>query len=664
MMNLLEFRHTRDGRKRADGLRYVRNAAIGLGLLLAASVLVLVVPSIGSVRLLYTHAQLGKDDLYRAKDAAEAFDFKAAEAALDDAVTDFELAEDAIDRFGLGARLPFVRKEVAAARGLVRGGHEAAVALREAVMVGDDLMAVIKSGVGSINPLAGIIDEERPAAVLTKEERQALLKALSEASDRLGLARAAVERALAAFENIAPTPLTAGLIASIEPHKQKLRELRDYLSRDLSILKDIPAILGYPEAKTYLFLLLNNTEMRPGGGFIGTYGIVKLSDGGIESFFTDDIYALDGPSEAYLREEPPLPLKRWLRSPGWYMRDSNWSPDFVVSAMETERFYRLEGGAEAKLDGVIGVTPTVVSRLLEITGPIVIDGIRFDAANITDELEFQVERGFAKDGVPYAQRKDIVGKLGEVLVEKLMALPLAKLAMLTKLGQEMIAEKHLMATFEDPALQKLADTHGWSGRMPIAAQDELFVIDANLASLKTDPVVDKNVAYSIRPDGNSWIARAAITYKHNGRFNWKTTRLRTYTRFYAPAGSVFLKGEGMMNDDKINDPKRTTGGFDIGSELGRAVFGAFISIEPGETRTLAVEYRVSEAVAKAIKAGVYELDFRKQLGTPGHDLTLDLDFGKKVTRATPGEPEKEWGDSRYRFLTDLKVDRHFKVELK
>ena len=48
-----------------------------------------------------------------------------------------------------------------------------------------------------------------------------------------------------------------------------------------------------------------------------------------------------------MRETPPEPLKKYLRVPSWYMRDSNWSPDFAVSAMNVEKFYRLEGGKEA-----------------------------------------------------------------------------------------------------------------------------------------------------------------------------------------------------------------------------------------------------------------------------------------------------------------------------
>ena len=40
-------------------------------------------------------------------------------------------------------------------------------------------------------------------------------------------------------------------------------------------------ILGFEKPQTYLVLFLNNTELRPGGGFIGAYGIVTFNKGSV-----------------------------------------------------------------------------------------------------------------------------------------------------------------------------------------------------------------------------------------------------------------------------------------------------------------------------------------------------------------------------------------------
>lgn len=651
--------HARRRKRFWKWLLYGVLGAVVLAIVVAAAI---AIPAVASAREMVAQAQAGRDDLFAAKSAAEKLDFATASLRLDDAAARFEAAQRAQARLERARGIPVFRKEIEAAGDLLEGGHEAAVALKEAIDVGADLVAVLKSGSGAAAAVPDLSGDSRQVSELSREEKRALLQKLQEAPDRLGLARASLDRAIAAFDRVPKTSFTEGILASIAPYREQLVSLRDALGQDLSTLAVLPSILGYPTPKTYLFLMLNNTEMRPGGGFIGTYGILKVADAGIESFFTDDIYALDGPSEAYLHEPAPDPLRKYLRVPGWFMRDSNWSPDFVVSALDVEHFYHLEGGKES-FDGVIGMTPTVISKLLGLTGPITIDGSTFTADNVTDELEYQVEKAFAENGTPVAQRKDVVGKLGQELMSRLFGTKLSNLPALAAIAQDSIEEKHLMASFKDPSLMAFADARGWSGRFMSASGDQLAVIDANLAALKTDAVMDKKITYALRPDGNSWIARASITYKNNGRFSWKTTRYRTYTRFYAPIGSQFLKGEGMMLDDKLNDPGRHAGVFDVGTELGRAVFGAFISVEPGETRTLTAEYRVSDAVARMIRAGAYDLQVRKQLGTLSNGLTLDLDFGKNVARAAPPEASSEWGDGRYRLSTDLRVDRQFNVTL-
>lgn len=650
--------------KRARRRKILKRVLLGFSVFLALIIVagaIVVLPNVGALRSLYTNASQGRDALFRARDAGAHLDFKDASVALSDAVISFEVAQESATRLGLLGKMPFFRKELTAVRELLNGGRATALALRETMDVGAEILSVFRPEIEATGGLPSFEGDSRKISELSAEERRTLLRKITEAPSRLGMARSALDDALASFARIPRTSFTAPILKAIEPHIAQLETFREVLSVDFSVISQVPFMLGYPEPQTYLFLLLNNTELRPGGGFIGTYGTVRLVDGSIESFVTDDIYALDGPAEDFLNEAPPEPLKRYLRADRWFMRDANWSPDYAVSSMNVERFYHLENGSAEDLDGVIGITPTVIERLLDVTGPITVDGTTFTSENVTDELEYRVEIGFVDDGIPVAQRKEVVGDLGDALVDRLLSLPLSQLRVLVALAETAIEEKHLLAYFADPALQVVADARGWSGRLPAAEGDELLVVDANLASLKSDPAIERTVRYSLTPDGDGFRARAEIEYRHRGTFNWKTTRYRTYTRFYVPLGSEFLSGEGAMVDDKLNDPARREGTFDVSEDLGRSVFGGFISIEPGETRTLAVEYRLPERISEMIRLGSYRLDARKQLGTLAHTLTLDLDFGKNVERATPPEQPGRWGDDRYTLETDLRTHRQFIV---
>src|SRR3989338_5408579 len=92
-----------------------------------------------------------------------------------------------------------------------------------------------------------------------------------------------------------------------------------------------PAMLGFLKTRTYLVLFLNNTELRPGGGFIGAYSVVKVSRG-IPSILTvagTEVIDNRAKDKYFL---PPPPLKKYLLIDRWQLRDSNWSPDFAESA--------------------------------------------------------------------------------------------------------------------------------------------------------------------------------------------------------------------------------------------------------------------------------------------------------------------------------------------
>ena len=206
--------------------------------------------------------------------------------------------------------------------------------------------------------------------------------------------------------------------------------------------------------------------------------------------------------------------------------------------------------------------------------------------------------------------------------------------------------------------KKEIQKRGWDGRIVNVDGDYLLWVDANLAALKTDHALKRSLYYefSKQSDGR-FLALAQMTYNHQGKFDWRTTRYRTYARVFVPAGSELVLVEqvnAMGQNTKIIK-------FDQGGEAGKKWFGAFVSIEPGETLQLNFHYLLPEYVSRQIQDGTYTLFVQKQLGTIAHGLTLDLDFGKNIVSAKPVELESDWGDEVYRHEGDLRVDRKFEI---
>jgi hypothetical protein len=192
-------------------------------------------------------------------------------------------------------------------------------------------------------------------------------------------------------------------------------------------------------------------------------------------------------------------------------------------------------------------------------------------------------------------------------------------------------------------------------------------VDTNLAALKTDGVMDKRVEYSIdatNPSGP--LATVRLTYTNTNRvITWRYTRYRDYVRIFVPEGSELIASEGAMAKDLNQSGGRVVPGqVDVMKDLGKTVFGAFWSIEPGETRQLTFTYRLPARVTEPLLSkGVYELLVQKQPGA-NQRLTLDLRLGKKLMAANPPEAPEQFGDERYRVTTDLKTDQMFQIRVK
>lgn len=420
----------------------------------------------------------------------------------------------------------------------------------------------------------------------------------------------------------------------------------------------LPQFLGFTKPRTYLFLFENNTEIRPGGGFIGVYSVVQVDKGRVNILKTEGTELLDKQSPKDWKPIPPKILQDHLGVDRWYFRDSNWSPDFAVSAQKAlELFAGEKGIAAADIDTVIAFTPTVLQRLMEITGPFTVEGIEFTADNVVEKLEYEVEYDYADNGRDFEQRKGIVKVFMEQLLNHVKSNAFLHLDQYMSVFRNAANEKHILFYSKDTELEQVISRLGWTGRLKESSADYLLWVDANLAALKTDHVMQKNLLYSVAPQGNDFIASAKMIYTHSGIFDWRTTRYRTYARVYVPMGSELIEVKGSMKWDRSKEP----GVVDKGVEGGKQWFGTFIAIEPGQTGTLEFVYKLPSSVKTQIDHGKYDLFVQKQLGIENTALTISLNFGKNIQAALPAEEKKDWGDTIYVQSSNLILDCEFSV---
>ncbi|MFZ2154209.1 MAG: DUF4012 domain-containing protein [Candidatus Moraniibacteriota bacterium] len=351
--------------------------------------------------------------------------------------------------------------------------------------------------------------------------------------------------------------------------------------------------------KVFLVLFQNNMELRPGGGFIGSFAVIKTSGGKVTSYAVHDTANFDGRIPE--NNDLPAPMKKIFKINAWKLRDSNFSPDYPTSAKKALDFYYQGGGSE-KFDGVIAINASVLEKILQTTGPIRLEGYPniFEAESALLTLEKQVEIDFAAQGIEVGERKDVMNDfLKEVLKKTVLLSKLDKL----KLSKNLLGElknKNIQIYFGEERLQKLSESSGADGAMDTAwSNDYLMVVDANLGSYKSDYYVQRALDYSVDFTKEVPEATLKITYNHTGKEkNWMTRDYLTYLRLYLPKNSRV---------NEISQGSEVT----YGEELGKKFMGGFIEVPIGKTKTVEIKY----VLPRDLKEKDYQLKIQKQSGS-------------------------------------------------
>lgn len=572
-------------------------------------------------------------------------------------------------QMGLWRHVPLLGVHIRAFEEAVQASEATLTSVSDLLQVAASLQEALQASQGVSGGVDHGVAAHRSFQDLSSEEKRHLLLRLQAVLPQLKIAREKMNIALSEWDRVERKGLVKAVENILQPLVARLHVFQTALDQGIALIETMTPLAGVARPQTYLVLLQNADELRPTGGFIGTVGLVTLDAGEIKRLAFEDVYRLDAAVQGQWHDQPPEILARQLGVPAWFLRDSNWSPDFSVSAARLMDVYTREGAiahptSTIMLDGVIALEPKLFERLLGLTGPLQVSGKTFHAGNFFDQLEYDVEMGFLKDGTPVRQRKEIVSQVGAALVASLMNQPSSRWPEMLDVMTTSLHEKDVLLSVRAPEIQRLLDAYGWTGRIKPSPDDYVWVVDANLAALKTDGVMEKEIVYHLDArDPTQRLATVTLTYKNTNRvITWRYTRYRDYVRVYVPEGSELVSSEGAMLNDKTKTGGRVIPGtVDVMHDLGKTVFGAFWAIEPGETRSLSFTYRLP-APSQTAQTDVYTLLVQRQPGAESR-LTLDLNFGKNIVSATPPEESRLFGDARYQASFPLRADSVTRVQL-
>jgi len=363
------------------------------------------------------------------------------------------------------------------------------------------------------------------------------------------------------------------------------------------------------EEKTFLVLFQNNMELRPGGGFIGSFGILKIKGQKVLSFQTHDTGNFDG----RIKNAPPVPypMEKYLHVKRWGLRDANFSPDFPTNVRQVEKLY-YQGGGQEQFDGVIAITADVLQSLLKVTGPVKLKNYpgTYDSENAIITLEYQVEKGYKQQGVKKGERKSVMKELGEEIIRRLHNLNLKQKIQLANIILDDLDQKDIQLYFKDKELEKLARQNHWSGEVEQNwNKDYLMVVDANLGAYKSDYYMKRALDYTVDLSQENPQAVLKITYHHTAKQkDWMTNHYLSYTRIYLPR-KAWLKDWQNTSEERF------------GKELGKKFFGFTLTVPIRQTKMVTLRYQLPQNLKND-----YNLLIQKQAGVNNIPVHLKIIF--------------------------------------
>jgi len=498
---------------------------------------------------------------------------------------------------------------------------------------------------------------------------------LAERQADLERARAAVERATAAWARVDTPCLSPRLARLTEPLDAGLPWLQ--LGLDAALVA--PGLLGSEEPRTYMLIVQNSEELRATGGLISAVGLITLDRGRLGPLHLEDSYAVDDWSKPY--PNPPEPLRRYMGIDLWVFRDANWWPDFPTSAQAALGLYHIS--REVDVDGVIAVDVSVLHEVLAGLEPLEVPG--WEEPVTQGNVSEQTRRAWSPEGEMtgewWRSRKQFMGDLVTAMREKVKNDPGSiDWRALAGAMQRTLEQRHLQVWLRDPTAATLMAERGWDGALRDIPGDYLMVVDTNMGYNKMNAVIEQSLEYRAVIDVNGSV-QGKLTVQHynpvsgtapcdhsamyGGGYEDMMARCYwDYLRVYVPQGSRLLSA------DTYPTPAAwlLTGKADPGTvqvvEDGacKTVFATFLVVPRSEQRQTRLIYALPEDITAA-EDGVwhYRLYVQKQAGTVAPDLSVvvQLPVGASLVTARPEPAMVE--DNEIVYQLNLATDQTLEV---
>ena len=409
------------------------------------------------------------------------------------------------------------------------------------------------------------------------------------------------------------------LVARLVLSKVNFDKILNFFNQGKIFTANLPELLGKNQRKTYLVLFQNNMELRPTGGFIGSFGLLTFDGGRMTDLTVNDVYSADGQLRGHV--EPPIPIKAHLNEANWWLRDSNWDPDFPTSAKRAEWFLDKEIGAQ--VDGVFGIDLKTVLEILKVTGPIFLADYNLDitSANLYEKTQSEAQ----DESFPGSHQKAsfLTGLSRNLIAEVEKLGEKQKLLVLISFFKD-FEERHIQAFLHDDPTQRAISSLGWSGEVsepscgPNCYADLIGLTEANFGVNKANYFITRDVDLVVNLDQAAVTRRLTLNLKNSANpALGQSGTYGVYIRAFIPKGSIPIGIKAITGETEESLPA------DVVEVHGRQEMGSFVQVYGGQSKK--IEFSWATKIDPDFVASSYGLYIRKQAGVSDDPWRVTID---------------------------------------
>jgi len=517
----------------------------------------------------------------------------------------------------------------------------------------------------------GYFQEDGPAFISRLEEMRAAIKSITGKVE-------SVKNSMASLKFVSPALGNADEILSGEylKHASDLQDIDVFLG-------GLIGILNSEEESRILLIFHNPAEIRPAGGFIGSYGVITVQKGQMVDLEVQDIYWPDHPMNFDLKMVPPEPLQAVTTD--WGARDANWFFDFPSSAetvMEFLESSKIYSSAGVRFEGAIAVNIRVMETILKSIGPVEIEdyGLVITSDNFLAEIQREVETG--RDKKPGSNPKRILSVLTPLVLNRMNNLNENERREIFEGFRNHFDKKDIMVSLRDSSLASFLNSAGIDGSvysLPSSFWGSyVAVVNANIAGGKSDEFVDESVEMLLDIDSEGGIfTDLSVTRTHRGDKEkdpwWRATN-QNFIQFFANPGStlVSLKGNDVKKYVKpdygkdytrnallesIESTKVLLADYNTWSmsAFGKTVFATWWNLPAGKSETLNLRYQTPSSNRSLPASGKkFRFIFERQSGVKNSlKVTLSAPLGFKWAESASSVFVYQTADPESRVVVDL-----------